>query len=406
MRLIPALAKEFKLLARDLHGVAVLFLMPIVFMLIMSAALSRADAPPLPGKSVLVGDDGNAALVAALQQTGLEIERAAPEALANVQAALKAGDIALVIVNPNSADAALGEEKPLQLWLNPGADPVWLAPLQGLLHAHYRSARLAGHLARSQIVLPHPSFAAQANAQLARIHGDMAAFLAQTPWHTHYLDRRGEQVSRSDSVQHSVPAWLIFGMFFIMIPLSNVMTLERTSNTLTRLRMAQAPAGRLLLAKLVPYFLINQLQFLGMIALGHFVLPRLGLPAFTLQGALYPYALLAAVTSLAALGYGLLVSVHAKSSEHAVVLGGGGIIIMAALGGVMVPVHVMPAIMQHIAQLSPMRWALAAFQNLLLNRATLAQILPELLLLIAFAATTLGLAAWRYRQQLTRQGRF
>ncbi|MDO5090832.1 MAG: ABC transporter permease [Cardiobacteriaceae bacterium] len=406
MRITPAILKEFKLLARDLHGVAVLFLMPIIFMLIMSAALSRADAPPLPGKSILIGDSSNAALLTRLQTAGLAIELAPQEALHEAQAALQSGETALVIVNPNAADTPLATQQPLALWLNPGADPLWLAPLQGLLHEHHRGARVAEHLARSQILLPNPAFAAQANAQLARVHADIAAYLDTPAWHTHYLDRRGEQVSRPDSVQHSVPAWLIFGMFFIMIPLSNVMTLERASNTLTRLRMAQAPAGKLLTAKLMPYFLINQLQFLGMLALGHFVLPRLGLPAFTPQGAFYPYLLLSAATSLAALGYALLVSVHAKSSEHAVVLGGGGIIIMAALGGIMVPVHVMPAAMQHIAQLSPMHWALAAFQNLLLNRASLAHILPQLALLLAFAAVTLTLAAMRYRQQLARQGRF
>ena len=40
-----SLVKELKLLSRDLHGLAVLFVMPITFMLIMSVALSR-DADP------------------------------------------------------------------------------------------------------------------------------------------------------------------------------------------------------------------------------------------------------------------------------------------------------------------------------------------------------------------------
>ena len=40
--LAAAITKELKLLSRDLHGVAVLFVMPILFMLIMSAALSSS----------------------------------------------------------------------------------------------------------------------------------------------------------------------------------------------------------------------------------------------------------------------------------------------------------------------------------------------------------------------------
>ena len=131
-----------------------------------------------------------------------------------------------------------------------------------------------------------------------------------------------------------------------MIPLSNVMAMERQTNTLTRLRMARASALSLIIAKLIPYFLINQLQFVGMVALGYFVLPALDMPAFTLSGNWLPYFVLSAAVSLAALGYGLLISVLARTTEHAVVLGGGGIIIMAAIGGIMVPVYVMPEIMQ------------------------------------------------------------
>ena len=195
-------------------------------------------------------------------------------------------------------------------------------------------------------------------------------------------------------------------MFFIMIPLSNVMALERQTNTITRLRLARAPATTLVAAKLLPYFLINQLQFVVMLLLGRYLLPLLGVPPLLLNGPLWPYALLAVAVSLAALGYALLVSVLAKSTEHAVVLGGGGIIIMAALGGIMVPAYVMPEAMQALARLSPMAWGLDAFQQLLLNRAGVGGIAAYLQLLLLFAAACLLLAVWLYRRQLATQVRF
>lgn len=407
MILSVALGKELRLLTRDLHGLAVLFLMPILFMLIMSAALSRVDAPPAPAHLVLVGERAlNDDFIERLQKSGIAIELAAPDSRAAQEAALAAGDINLLIINPNHADTPPAAELPWQLWFTPDTDPARQAALQGILQRAHSESRIHRHLAHAHIRLPHPAFSAQANAQLAQIHADLAATLRREPWHLHYLDRQGSRIARPDAAQHSVPAWLIFGMFFIMIPLSNVMTLERHTNTLTRLRMAQASAAQLLIAKLLPYYLINQLQFAGMIALGYTVLPALGLPAFTLPGSIFPYILLASAISLAALGYGLLVSVLAKSSEHAVVLGGGGIIIMAALGGIMVPTHVMPAFMQTVAQCSPMGWALAAFQNLMLNHATLSQITRPLALLTAFALLTLSLAARRYHHQLHSQARF
>ncbi len=83
---------------------------------------------------------------------------------------------------------------------------------------------------------------------------DIDGYLNQPQFETIYLSGSGQAVQKPTSVQHSVPAWLIFGMFFIMIPLSNVMAMERQTNTLTRLRMAQASAGSLLLASLCLIF--------------------------------------------------------------------------------------------------------------------------------------------------------
>ena len=87
-------------------------------------------------------------------------------------------------------------------------------------------------------------------------------------------------------------------------------------------------------------------------------------------------------------------------------MGGGGIIIMAAIGGIMVPTYVMPDIMQTVAQWSPMGWALSGFQNLLLNQYELSQIANELGKLTAFGLTALGLAALIYQHQLRTQVRF
>ena len=184
------------------------------------------------------------------------------------------------------------------------------------------------------------------------------------------------------------------------------MAMERQTNTITRLRIARASSFSLIMAKLIPYFFINQLQFIGMIALGYFVLPALDMPTFSLTGSYYAYAVLSCAISLAALGYGLLISVIAKTTEQAVVLGGGGIIIMAAIGGIMVPTYVMPEIMQTIAQFSPMGWALTGFQNLLLNQYDLSQIQQPLYLLSGFGIITLSLAMLIYRRQLHTQTRF
>ena len=412
--LIASILKELRLLSRDLHGVTVLFIMPILFMLIMSAALSNDNTLSNRSEIVLLSEDNaiNRDFLTALEGEKLAIKQADIRELETYQQALQAGEFDLLIVNPNADKTKLDEEQALQLWLNPSVDRSWLLGVKGVLQKHYSKLRVNNYLADNHITLENnkrkqiKEIQNKVNKELDSKFAQINNYLAKDLWQEIYVNRQGKEVTKPNSVQHSVPAWLIFGMFFIMIPLSNVMAMERQTNTLTRLRMARASACSLIIAKLIPYFLINQLQFVGMIVLGHFVLPALNMPAFSLSGEWWHYAVLSGAVSLAALGYGLLVSVIARTTEHAVVLGGGGIIIMAAIGGIMVPVYVMPEIMQTISQFSPMGWGLSGFQNLLLNQSELSQIANSLWKLTVFGTISLGLAAMIYQRQLTTQARF
>ena len=413
-----SLIKELKLLCRDLHGLAVLFVMPIAFMLIMSLALSRDQDPHTGSRIALVGAAGdtvNTALAAALEKERIHVTPMPSEKLADAQNGLHGKRFQLVLHNPNHASDKIADSKALQIYVPPDTEPSWLAAVKGVLRQHYTQTRLDAYFDNNGGIridnkkLPRAirdeiqqKTDEKNNEQFAAVR----AFLNNEMLEEHYLSAGGGAVAKPNAVQHSVPAWLIFGMFFIMIPLSNVMALERQTNTITRLRLARASASGLIAAKLLPYFLINQLQFAGMLLLGRYLLPEIGVPALILNGSLAPYALLSAAVSAAALGYALLVSVCAKSTEHAVVLGGGGIILMAAIGGIMVPAHVMPEAMRQLTWISPMAWGLKAFQELLLNRSGLNGITTYLLLLSSFAAAALSAAVLVYRRQLQTQVRF
>ena len=413
-----SLLKELKLLCRDLHGLAVLFVMPIAFMLIMSLALSRDQDPHTDSRIALVGtadDSVNTALAAALEKEQIHVTLMPSEKLTEAQNGLHNKRFQLVLHNPNTASGKIADNKALQIYVPPDTVPSWLAAVKGVLQQHYTQTRLDAYFDNNEGIkinnkkLPHSirkDIQKKVDEKNDEQFAAVRSFLDKKMLEEHYLSAGSGKVEKPNAVQHSVPAWLIFGMFFIMIPLSNVMALERQTNTITRLRLARASASGLIAAKLVPYFLINQLQFAGMLLLGRYLLPEIGVPALILNGSLVPYALLSAAVSAAALGYALLISVYAKSTEHAVVLGGGGIILMAAIGGIMVPAHVMPETMQQLTWISPMAWGLKAFQELLLNRSGLDGIGRYLLLLSAFSFATLTAAVLVYRRQLQTQVRF
>ena len=76
-------------------------------------------------------------------------------------------------------------------------------------------------------------------------------------------------------------------------------------------------------------------------------------------------------------------------------------LVLAALGGCMVPLEVFPPLMVKIAHLTPQAWAIDAFGKVLGKAAGVGQILPELGVLALYAAVLLGLATILFRRKLT-----
>jgi ABC-2 type transport system permease protein len=109
---------------------------------------------------------------------------------------------------------------------------------------------------------------------------------------------------------------------------------------------------------------------------------------------------MAAAVSLGALGYALLIATVAKTTEQATIIGGAGNIVLAAIGGVMVPKFVMPAAMQTLANFSPMSWGLDGFLNVLLRNGQLRDVLQPAAELSAFGLVTLALAAHWYTRSV------
>jgi ABC-2 type transport system permease protein len=64
------------------------------------------------------------------------------------------------------------------------------------------------------------------------------------------------------------------------------------------------------------------------------------------------------------------------------------VVVLAALGGVWVPVFMMPNFMQVLSNLSPMNWGLNAFYDVFLRNVGFLEILPKLILLFLFFIIT------------------
>ena len=203
------------------------------------------------------------------------------------------------------------------------------------------------------------------------------------------LDETKRDRTLINSTQHNVPSWAIFGMFFIVIPIAGHMIREREDGSATRVALIPYSWILVSLGQIFFYTLVCAIQFWCMIAIGIWFLPILGLAKLHLginAFHLIPISLGIAFTATA---YGYFIGSVFKTINQALPLGAVSVVILSALGGLWVPVELLPSIMQKIASFSPLNWGLDAVQVITLRNGTLADVIPHLSILLIF-----GLVLW------------
>src|SRR4029079_14506565 len=202
--------KEWRLLSRNPHGLAALFLMPAIFLLVMSFAL----------KNTLTSAD------IALPPTGWLVEAPSPLAMrwatdwierhggqrsdsrGELHDALRARRVeagVIVLDGWASSDSVLRPDR-IELWLSnrihPGA--------AGRLRTDIGFSMLQLQI-KSRIAAAGPFASTLLNSK------DSALVPPQGSLSIRYLYEI-ESGRKMTAVQQSVPAWQIFGMFFVVIP--------------------------------------------------------------------------------------------------------------------------------------------------------------------------------------------
>jgi ABC-2 type transport system permease protein len=191
-------------------------------------------------------------------------------------------------------------------------------------------------------------------------------------------------------VQHNVPAWTLFAMFFICIPLAGNIIKERDDGSAFRLLTMPGSYMTVILGKMLTYVIVSVIQFALMLCVGIYILPMLGLPQLNIGENLSALFVVAFSAGLAATGFGLLVGTVATSHDQASLFGAVFVIILAAIGGIWVPTFVMPDVMKKISVISPLNWGLEAFYGIFLRNFGIKEVLPEVARLLLFFIVSLG----------------
>jgi ABC-2 type transport system permease protein len=151
------------------------------------------------------------------------------------------------------------------------------------------------------------------------------------------------------------------------------------------------------LGKIIPYYVINVIQFVLMLLVGAFIAPHIiGTP---FQTGTHPWHLIpiTLVVAAATTGFGVLIATLARTLEQTSTLAATGAILMGVLGGIMVPHFVMSHTMQKLAMISPIFWAHQSYLDVFLRNADFSIILPKLAVLLLFALACFYIAGRRVK---------
>lgn len=372
------LKKEFLLIFRDIHALLVLFIMPALFILIMSLAL----------KNTYSNDVDVKLKVAIISQENKDVKQLIKNLNKSkfLHSTLSLNKDYKALIFKDNFDFIIEINKDFKKQINKNDKSFKISTYSkaDISQQSYQIVRNKLVESISIDIMKDYFIKSKINAKtLATLNSKIK---------NNYIYKNEEFKVLPNSVQQSVPAWLVFSMFFILIPISNTFINEKNFGTISRIRSIDVSFFPLLLGKIVPYFVVNQIQVIIMILIGIYIVPLAGGDSLVINGNYLQIFIITSAISLAAICFALFIANVAKTTEEATSIGGVSNIVLAALGGIMVPKFVMPQFMQDITEYSPMGWGLESLLEVFIRGGSFDDIKFYILYLLLFALVCIILA--------------
>lgn len=125
-----------------------------------------------------------------------------------------------------------------------------------------------------------------------------------------------QEALQLNSVQHNVPAWTIFGIFFIVISMAGSIIKERDDGSYLKIRTMPGSFITVLSGKIISYLFITIIQAILMLLVGLYLLPLLDLPKLSIGTNVFAMLLMIVFTGLAATGFGVMVGSIFKTHQQ------------------------------------------------------------------------------------------
>jgi len=422
-KLSATILKDLRVLLRDKIGLALMFGMPVLLVLVITKIQNSTFELVNKNKVTLLvanRDTGKLSIemMAAIDKIGMfrlvEVSRGQTDKQLTDRMHAKDALLALIIPQDFSAKITGKAKKITAKAMNSfgleggdtlnkktsSSDPVTLYYHPILQEAFRRSVDGALHSAlqmvESKQVLQQLYFSI--NEKQLPVAMENEILNNQSPINEVPVSRDGNRTVPNAS-QHNVPAWTIFAMFFVVLSLGSGIVREKLSGSFIRLKTLPTNYLVALLSKQITYLFVTMIQAALIFSIGVWLFLYMNLPALNLPADLFGLFIVSLFCGWCAVSYAICVGVFAETQEQANGFGAVSIVILAALGGLMVPAFAMPDSFQTIIKLSPLHWCLEAYYGLFLEGGKLNDVWMNIIPLIVIAILIQLVTIWGLKRK-------
>jgi ABC-2 type transport system permease protein len=362
--------KEFLHIVRDKRTLGVMLIMPIIQLLLMGYA-ATTDVDQL--RTAVLDQDKTAAsrdLIAAYQASKYFDVVAYADSQSHLAYLVDTGDVRAGVIIPTGYGRTVAAAGQSQIaFVIDGSDPSVASTV-------FSASQAVGQ-----------AYSMEALEESTGIDPDSMPGVQVRPRVWYNPDMK--------SANFMIPG--IIGMilyFLTALFTAQAIVREREQGTIEQLIVTPIRSLELIIGKVLPYAVVSFIGVLEVLALGVF---WFGVP---IRGSLGLLLGLSALFLLTSLGIGIFISTVASTQQEAMLLTWLTMLPAIFLAGFFFPIEAMPAWLQAISYVVPLRYMLVVIRGIFLKGVGLDILYPQVVAMILFGAAIMLLSAARFRKRL------
>ena len=364
-RLWAVMFKELRQMRRDRVTLAMIVGIPVMQLLLFGYAINMNVRGLDAGIADQANTAGSRALVMDMLATGVIKPTLAADTPQQLMDGIRRGEISVGVAIPHDYERRRLDGREAVQVLVDGSDSV----VQGA----------AMQLAQTPL---------DGSRALANVTGAREAAAQQIAVVSFYNPERRTAVN------------IVPGLIGVILTMTMVMftavaiVRERERGNMELLIATPISSSELMVGKVLPYVGIGLVQVSLVLGLGSWMFQ------VPIRGSLVDVYIASMLLVVCNLGLGLMISTFARSQFQSMQMTMFVFLPSILLSGFMFPFAGMPRVVQHLAEVVPLTHFLRLIRGVMLRGATLAELWPEVLAMVAFTALSMSAAILRFRKRL------